>query len=105
MGIDEKIMYDVNNLYFDVNLISGAVTYIHNTKVGVPNNKLCRNVQEANLYSLNILRQNVAEEEFKTGKKPESIIRYFLGTQQIIDPSTIIPTMKWLQNTFPEKII
>ena len=102
--MNENIMYDINTMYFSVDLIHGTVIYSHNRNIA-GSNKICRNIQEANLYSLNILKQNVIEEEFKTGEAPKSIIRYFLGNQQVIDPATIIPTMKWLQETFPEKLI
>ena len=100
----DTIITDINTMYFNVDLIHGTVVYSPD-KIKYSTSVLCRNIYEANLFSLNILRQNIAETEFKTGKKPEFITRVFLGIQQDIETVKIIPTMKWLQNTFPEKLI
>ncbi len=101
MGIIENI----NDLYFLVDLKHGTID-VSTPSGGISKSyKLCRNIQEANLYSLNVLRQNVNEERFKTGEEPKTINRWICGDNQVISVESIVPTMKWLQETFPEKFI
>lgn len=101
----KNVITGINKVYYIVDLRCARITaQLHNALEAGPY-KLCRNIQEANLFSLNILRQNAAEFKYKTGKLPETQNREFLGNLEMIETVRIIPTMKWLQKTFPEKFI
>ena len=65
----------------------------------------CKNFHQADLLSLTILRQNAQEEMIKTDKFPTSISRDIMGYKQMITTNKIVPTMQWLQDTYPEKFI
>ena len=96
----------VGDMYFTVQLMRGEVEAQLSSEEITGPYKRCRNLREADLYSLNILRQNLAENTYKNdGVVPETMSRIFLGVHQIIDSSKIIPTMRWLEKTFPEKLI
>ena len=64
-----------------------------------------KNFYQADLFSLNILRQNANEEMIKTDKFPTTMARDIMGYKQTITTNKIVPTMQWLQDTYPEKFI
>lgn len=103
---DATILKTVNDVEYVVLLTNGKVSIHLSTypREGGPY-KYCRNIQEADLCSLNILRQNVAEVVFKTGKTPKFMNRTFLEHTQSVETKKILPTMKWLEYTFPEKFV
>jgi len=103
---EDNIVKTINTVEYIVLLTNGKVTThlsTHPRQEGPY--RYCRNLAEADLYSLNILRQNVAEREYKTGKIPDVMTREFLGHNQTIETTKILPTMKWIQSTFPEKFV
>ncbi len=103
---DKNVLKTISHIYYTVKLTYGEVeAHLHNEEITGPY-KRCRNLIEADLYSLNILRQNVCENTFKNdGKRPTTMNRNFLGNLQVIETDMIIPTMKWLEKTYPEKFI
>ena len=94
----------VGDMFFTVQLMRGEVEARLGPNVEGPY-KRCRNLREADLYSLNILRQNISEDTYKNGVAPKSCTRIFLGCHQIIDSDKVIPTMQWIEKNFPEKLI
>lgn len=94
----------VGDMFFTVQLMRGEVEARLGPDIDGPY-KRCRNLREADLYSLNILRQNISEDTYKNGKPPETISRVFLGVHQVIESAKVIPTMKWIEKTFPEKLL
>jgi len=106
MSKDKNVLKTVNTIGYRVNLTYGQVTS-HLTDYPTESGpyKYCRNIYEADLSSLNILRQNACETEYKVGEKPKSQTREFLGHTQVVETKEILPTMQWIQNTFPEAFI
>ena len=102
----KTVIKTVKTVEYKVLLTNGRVT-VHLSTMPRETGpyKYCRNLEEADLYSLNVLRQNVKEGEYKGARKKEFITREFLGHTQSIESIKIIPTMKWIQETFPEKLI
>lgn len=102
---DTNVITTVKTVEYKLLLTNGRVTVHLSTMPREPGPyKYCRNLEEADLYSLNVLRQNVKEAEYK-GEKKEFMTREFLGHTQSIEVIKIIPTMKWIQETYPEKLI
>lgn len=100
-----NVLTHINTLYYIVDLVNGNVKVQATDIVSSGPYKLCRNVTEANFFSLNILRQNVFENNFKNKNEQRWIHRTFLGIYQELETEKIIPTMDWLQETFPDKFI
>jgi len=102
----DNIEKTINEVYYRVNLTHGQVT-VHLSRYPTEEGpyKDCNDLVTADFYSLNILRQNASEMELKMGSKPKRVPREFLGISQSIDTVKIMPTMKWLQETYPEKFV
>lgn len=101
----KNVETDINKVYYIVNLAYGDVT-IKLIDIITPGPfKICKSIEEANLYSLNVLRQNAIETEIKVGSKPKTQAREFLGNSQVIETIKIVPTMNWIKKTFLEKFI
>ena len=106
--MDKNVIHTASLIKYVVDLRDGKVTPIVSdySNYDIGPYKICNNVIQADLYSLNILRQNVREKTFVAeGIEPEMMTRNFLDCTQVIPTVSIIPTMKWLSDTFPEKMI
>jgi len=89
---------------FIVDLIRGDISVVLKSPYPDGAVKVCRNEYEAELYSLNILRQNSIEEEYK-GDKPTSMTRLVYGTSDTVLTHEIVDLMNDIKNLYPEKLI
>jgi ethanolamine utilization cobalamin adenosyltransferase len=80
---------------FLVDLKTGAVVYSDNTPD--PWYKVCDSLTEADYYSLNVLRQNIREQEFRTETTISATHRVFLGARYEILSKDVIAMMQYLK--------
>ena len=98
----KNIIKTSDMIYYRVCLMYGKITVSFSPERPEGPYSIYDNFIEADTYSLNILRQNVAESEYKTGSRPKTMNRTVLGVGQVVNTESIIPTMKYNQEQYPE---
>ena len=104
---NKNIIDTATEMEYIVDLRNGNILLHMSSDVDISDGpySYCKNFYQADLLSLNILRQNSNEEMIKTDKFPSTMARDIMGYKQTITTNKIVPTMQWLQDTYPEKFI
>lgn len=90
---------------YEVSLLSGNIELVIENSTDLIPYKMCDSFMEADYFSLNILRQNSAETEFRTEKECLEINRYVLGITQTVKTKDILPMMKYIKETYPNEFV
>lgn len=90
---------------YRVSLVTGNIEFVLNYyPITAGPYKYCNTLIEADLYSLNILRQNAAEKDLY--KIPGSqLTRSVLDFNEYVQVDEIIPRMKYLKDEYAEVFI